>query len=311
MSLLVSIVTPTYKQADFLPTTIESVAAQTYQPIEYLIFDDGSPDNTPQVLDQYRERDFYIERHKNMGQTATINKGWRMAKGNILAWLNSDDSYFPDTVQIAVDYFEAYPEAAWVYGTPYPVDAHGNYYPFRDAPAPWDYDLLLKNNFVTQPTVFLRREVVEDVGYLDESLDYIMDYEFWLRIGKKYPGHLVPEIRARVSRYRTTKTVSGGIPRLEEIERTVRHYGAEDLPYTAHIEWVMAYTIETFKALTKLRLGAATRHLQANFRYPHAIPRGLAKLFLHGFVPPSMETRLRGLLMGYRSPDDIAVKRKP
>src|SRR6266852_2420785 len=102
--LLVSVVTPTYNQAAFLRDTIESVLSQDYPAVEYQIIDDGSTDDTPQILQEYSGRAL-VDRHENRGQTPTINKGWERAKGDILTWLNSDDTFLPGAVSTAVEYF--------------------------------------------------------------------------------------------------------------------------------------------------------------------------------------------------------------
>src|SRR5260370_36300518 len=113
--LLVSVVTPTYNQAAFLRDTIESVLLQDYPAIEYQIIDDGSTDETPQILEEYSGRAL-IERHENRGQTPTINKGWERARGDILSWLNSDDTFLPGAVSTAVKYFAENPDVDIVFG---------------------------------------------------------------------------------------------------------------------------------------------------------------------------------------------------
>src|SRR5688572_26838802 len=99
----VSIVTPAYNQAEFLRDTIESVLAQDYPNIEYVVLDDGSTDDTPNILAEYGDR-FRWETHVNMGQTATINKGWEMTSGEIITWLNSDDTYLSGAIHRAVEH---------------------------------------------------------------------------------------------------------------------------------------------------------------------------------------------------------------
>src|SRR6267142_1407945 len=112
---IVSVVTPTYNQAEFLRDTIESVLAQDYPRIEHQVIDDGSTDATPQILAEYSER-IAVERHANRGQTPTINKGWERAQGDILTWLNSDDTFLPGAVTTAVEYFQQYPDVDIVFG---------------------------------------------------------------------------------------------------------------------------------------------------------------------------------------------------
>ena len=122
---LVSVVTPAYNQAAFLRDTIESVLSQDYLAIEHQIIDDGSTDETPQILAEYEGR-AWIERHENRGQTPTINKGWERAKGDILTWLNSDDTFLPGAVTAAVEYFEKNPDVGIVFGDTLFTDEHGS-----------------------------------------------------------------------------------------------------------------------------------------------------------------------------------------
>jgi len=294
MSLLVTIVTPTYNHAQFLPMTIENILGQTYQHIEYMIFDADSQDKTPHILDQYASYDIHIESEEGLGQAAAINRGWSMATGDIVAWLNSDDTYASEeTVEIAVRYFEEHPDAYWIYGDAIPIDEQGESYPFRDNAEPWSYQRLLERNFITQPTVFLRKSVVEGLGYISEDLNYIFDYEYWLRIGQHYAGHYVPDIKAKVTRTRSTKTASGGFPRLQELETVVKQYGGTDLPKSSQAEWVTSAFDESFKQMRKGKFGQAMQELKKVSRYPKSLPRGLIKFLIYSFVPLSLETRLR------------------
>src|SRR5262249_43721007 len=112
---LVSVVTPTYNQAAFLRDTIESVLGQDYPAIEYQIIDDGSTDETRAILNEYAGR-IWVESHPNRGQTPTINKGWERAKGDIVTWLNSDDTFLPGAVMTAVNYLEQHPDVGIIFG---------------------------------------------------------------------------------------------------------------------------------------------------------------------------------------------------
>src|SRR6267142_3353646 len=122
---LVSIVTPTFNQAAFLCETIESVLTQDYPNIEYLVIDDGSTDETPEILSGYTGRVAW-ESQTNIGQTATINKGWERSRGEIITWLNSDDTYLPGAVSKAVDYFQKHPGVDIVYGDTLLTKADGS-----------------------------------------------------------------------------------------------------------------------------------------------------------------------------------------
>ena len=182
---LVSIVTPTYNQAEFLAKTIESVMAQSYRNIEYIVLDDGSSDSTPEVLARHRREGILCDRHANMGQTASINRGWLMARGEIVAWLNSDDMLTPNAVAEAVEALEAHPEALLVHGNCDNVDAEGRFlsrYPARQETL--ESLVFFENTLgIAQPSTFLRRRVLYQVGLLDPAIYWCMDLDYWMRVG--------------------------------------------------------------------------------------------------------------------------------
>ncbi len=122
---LVSIVTPSLNQGKFLEETIQSVLSQEYPKLEYLIVDGGSTDNSLEIIRKYADQLAWWVSEPDQGQTDAINKGFSHAKGQVLAWLNSDDSYLPGAVSSAVTCLQAYPEAAMVYGDANLVDEDG------------------------------------------------------------------------------------------------------------------------------------------------------------------------------------------
>jgi glycosyltransferase involved in cell wall biosynthesis len=294
---LVSIVTPTFRHGHYLPYTIESILSQSYPHIEYMIYDAGSQDATPQILEQYRAQGVQSEVIEGIGQSAAINRGWKQSKGEIVAWLNSDDTYFDDTVQQAVDYFMNNPDAAWLYGEVVFIDEDRNPFAFRDPVEEWSYERLLQRNFITQPSVFLRRKVLEDMGYLRNDLDFMMDYEYWLRIGQAYAGHYVPEVRSTMMYHRSTKSAAGGFTRLEEMEAVVRRYGGDGLPHHARYEWIMYGWDGFFGNLREGKGAAALDDLRQTVRYPGAIPLGTAKYLVNKLLPRSVEKKLRQMLI--------------
>jgi len=292
MQPLVTIVTPSFNSAKTIEATILSVLQQTYKPIEYIVMDGGSKDGTVEIARRY-EPQLKVVSEPDKGQSDAINKGWRMAKGDILAWLNADDQYLPDTVQIAADYFQSHPEAKWVYGVLQSINPQGQPFPYRNFEITWNYDTLLRVGcYVTQPTVFLRRSVIDQFGLLHEQLHYAMDYEYWLRIGRVYPGHLITDLHARMIRSSETKTESGGVKRIKEIEAMVRQYGADDLPYGIHHEWTIAFMDGFLKDLRSGHWRDAARDFAAIWRYPRVVPRAAVKTFIR-YIPLAWETKLR------------------
>lgn len=178
----VSIITPSYNQGQFIERTLQSVASQTGAVIEHVVFDGGSADNTVEVLRNFSPPVRWVSK-KDKGQTDAVNQGIRATDGEIIGWLNSDDIYYPGAVARVVEYFDRHPEIDVVYGMADHIDLDDK--AFESYPTePWDFKRLQETCFICQPALFFRRRVVVQHGLLDESLNYCMDYEFWLRLGK-------------------------------------------------------------------------------------------------------------------------------
>jgi glycosyltransferase involved in cell wall biosynthesis len=229
---VVSIVTPTYNQADFLSETIESVLAQDYPYLEYRVIDDGSTDTTREILASYDGRIMW-ESHANQGQTPTINKGWKLAQGDILTWLNSDDSLLPGAVTKAVNYFNDHPDTGIVFGDTLFTQADGTPIERSRPLPPFDYLKFVMSceNPIAQPSAFIRREVVEAVGLLDSFYYYFMDWDFWLRAGLQCRIDYIPELLSTYRLHAESKTVSQALKAAPELERMYKAFFARpDLP---------------------------------------------------------------------------------
>jgi glycosyltransferase involved in cell wall biosynthesis len=229
---LVSIVTPTFNQADFLRDTLESVLAQDYPSIEYLVIDDGSTDATAEILAEYTGRVEW-ESQANMGQTPTIYKGWQRSHGDIITWLNSDDTFLPGAVSKAVDYFQAHPDVDIVFGDSLFTTADGTPIERSKALTKFSYsDLVAKcHNPIPQPSAFIRRSVMEDVGLLDPTYYYFMDWDFWLRAGVNHKTAYFPELLSTYRLHEASKTVAQAVKAAPELEYMYRRFFAlPDLP---------------------------------------------------------------------------------
>jgi len=206
----VSIVTPTKNQAVFLPETIESVLCQDYSHIEYQVIDGGSTDDTCGVLKHY-EGKFLWESQDNLGQTDAINKGWDRATGEILAYINSDDTYLhAHVVSEAVAYLEGHPEVGIVYGRSVYTNIDGVITgEYRSKP--FDFNTVFHNceNVIAQPSVFIRRSVIEKIGLLDGTVSHAMDFEYWLRAGLHFKIDFVDEVWSTFRLHPASKSMSG------------------------------------------------------------------------------------------------------
>ena len=197
----ISLVTPSLNQGKFIEETIQSVLSQNYPNLEYLVMDGGSTDNTLSVLKRYSAQLKWVS-EKDDGQTDAINKGLHMVSGDILAYLNADDLLLPGTLLKVAQLFMENPEAMWLTGQCRIIDeenreirklitAYKNLWLRLSHPS-----ILLITDYISQPATFWQASVVNDVGYMDNSLHYAMDYEYWLRLYSKYPPFFVPEYLA-------------------------------------------------------------------------------------------------------------------
>jgi len=222
---LVSVVTPAYNQASYLSATIESVLSQDYPHIEYHVIDDGSTDKTPEILESYKDR-VHCESHSNQGQTATINKGWSQSQGAILTWLNSDDTFLPGAVSKAVAFFSNNPDAGIVFGDTLFTQADGSPIERTKNRGEFNYRrfVLQCENPIPQPSAFIRRCVIEDVGVLDPYYFYFMDWDFWLRAGIRHRIVYFPELLSTYRLHPESNTVARSARVAPELEHMYRSF---------------------------------------------------------------------------------------
>jgi glycosyltransferase involved in cell wall biosynthesis len=225
-------VTPSYNQGEFIRATIESVLGQDYPHLEYIVMDGGSTDQTAGIAAEYGSRVRWIS-EKDRGQSHAINKGFSISKGEIVAWLNSDDILLPGAVTRAVQAFADAPrEAGGVYGEGYLMDREGRITGRFPATEPFNlWKLVYLSDYILQQSAFFRRAAVAEAGWLDESLHYAMDWDLLIRLGKRFGLHYVPEYFGVLREYPETKSFAGGRGRIEEIRRVLeRHTGLQRAP---------------------------------------------------------------------------------
>jgi glycosyltransferase involved in cell wall biosynthesis len=180
----ISVITPSYNQAQYIEATISSVLGQSYPMLEYLVVDGGSTDGTLDILRRYEERLNWIS-EPDEGQAQAINKGFKRSTGEIITWLNSDDLHLPEALHRVSEFFNQHPEINVVYGDYHLINSRGQVV-LQKQEIPFDYNILLYGlDYISQPTTFFRRTIFEQVGYLDENLHFGLDWEYWLRIASR------------------------------------------------------------------------------------------------------------------------------
>jgi glycosyltransferase involved in cell wall biosynthesis len=184
---LVSIVTPSFNQVPYLEATIRSVLEQDYPRIEYIIVDGGSADGSVGIIKKYAHKLAWWVSEVDKGQTDAINKGFGRARGQIFAWLNSDDTYEPGAVSAAVKYLREHPDVGMVYADCNFIDEKGSVIGKFGA-AQTDFKRLRQGYVhIPQQTMFFRAGLWHSVGPLDPSFYFAMDYDLWVRIAARAP----------------------------------------------------------------------------------------------------------------------------
>ncbi len=227
---LVSIVTACFNAAQFIEETIDSILAQDYPRIEYIVMDGGSTDGTVDSLARYESRfpshiRFSWISEKDNGCADAVNRGFARSSGEIFAYVHADDILLPGAISAAVRALEENPHAAAVYGGAYWIDEHGariGPYPTRD----FDRELLAQECFICQPASFLRRSAFENAGGLDPAIQCAFDYELWMRLARAEGTIQRIEQDLALSRmYQTNKTLGLKRKAFHETFRILkRHY---------------------------------------------------------------------------------------
>jgi glycosyltransferase involved in cell wall biosynthesis len=222
-----TVVVPNLNNAPFLRSTLDSIAAQSVPELEVVIVDGGSTDGSVEIIRSWAETNGarWIS-EPDGGQAQAINKGFRMASGEIVTWLNSDDLFPPGAVARAIEEFEHDPELDFTWGFCLLIDADGqpirigNFHVRRDLA-----ELRGSRNFVTQPGTWFRRSVFDRFGYLDESYQFVFDYEFFLRLAGNVKARFVPEVMSNFRIHPSSKTGSQHGKFLPEEWRAFRSHG--------------------------------------------------------------------------------------
>jgi glycosyltransferase involved in cell wall biosynthesis len=320
VSVPVTIVTPSYNQGEFIRETIESVLSQDYPNVEYIIMDGGSTDHTAAIAGEYAGRLTWIQ-EADRGQAHAINKGFARARGEIVAWLNSDDILLPGAVRRAVDAFARAPHAGAIYGDGYLMDREGRRTGRFPETQPFNlWRLTYLSDYVLQQSTFFRRAAVDAVGGLDETLHYALDWDLLIRLGTKFGLQYVPEDFGVLREYSDAKSFSGGSRRIQEIRRVLeRHTGLRRAPGY----WI--YALDTVQRGWQQRLvDRAPRWLRFPGRLAHLtvyVPAAVAIMcvlrYAQGWTPDGWASDRMSWLMPEgrgdvvirgRLPDDPALR---
>lgn len=223
MNTAISIVTPTYNQAETISETIESVLGQRLREnLEYIIVDGGSTDGTEGIVRCYEGKirqqgiRFHYIREKDRGQADAINKGWRHASGSVLGFLNSDDLLVGGALQHVMQYFQTNRNVMWAYGGWKLIDGNGCVYK-TVSHRRFSRKRLLNYCNIGQPSCFFRRSLLDQFGMLKEKLHLAMDYDLWLRFASRYEAGIIPHTLSCMRYYPEAKSALKTRQQLKEI----------------------------------------------------------------------------------------------
>ncbi len=230
-----SIITPSYNQGRFIEDTIQSVLNQDGCEIEHIVVDGGSNDSTVEILKEHGHLKWVSE--KDRGQSHAINKGFAMATGEIIAWINSDDYYYQNCFRKVEEYFTKHPECAFLYGDITFVDIDKQLLVSYGGDVMSREKLLKNPDAVRQPSCFWRKRVIEEIGNIDESLHLVMDFDFFLRISQKFEMHYIPENISHFRFYPAGKSSTFGRTQVKELKRTYYAQSPESIFHFYRFLW--------------------------------------------------------------------------
>jgi len=277
-------VSPSYNQAAYLEQTLTSVLEQDYPRLEYLVVDGASTDGSVDVIRKYAHRLAWWTTEKDSGQAEAINKGLAHAKGDILGWLNSDDTYLPGAIAAVVKVFQDNPDVVLIYGNMLAVDEYGqttNLLKYRQ----FNIEDLLCFEIIGQPAVFFRREAYEKAGMLDTNYHCFLDHHLWLRLALQGPILHVDETWAAARYHPEAKNLARPIEFSREAFRLLEEAARDErlAPILTGVNRRARASVQRVDARYQLDGGYPGKSLRAWF---HA-------LFIH---PPTALARLNLLV---------------
>jgi glycosyltransferase involved in cell wall biosynthesis len=268
----ISVVTPSYNQAAFLPATVASVLGQGYPDLEYIVQDGGSTDGTRSFLETLPEWVGWVS-EEDGGQADAVNKGWQRASGEVLGWLNSDDLYDSGTLLRVGEVFAADPTVDWLVGRCRIIDESGR--EVRRVVTRYKnfllgrltLPLLLIENPISQMTVFVRRRAIDAVGFLRAELRYTMDYDLWLRLMRLNRPRVLRQVLASFRVHESSKSVGGFRAQFAEEHRVAaEHARAAGLSYLVPFRRLSTGKTVTAYAAAEAVARVRRRRSDATFR---------------------------------------------
>jgi glycosyltransferase involved in cell wall biosynthesis len=222
----ISVVTVSYNQAEFIEDNIKSVIKQNYPNVEHVVIDAGSTDGTLEILKKYDKYLNWTSEPDN-GQSNGLNKGFKKTTGEIISWINSDDNLASGSLHKIADFFQKNPDEIAVIGDQAIIDEQGDLLHVIKSRA-YDFDYLLNHaKGITQNSTFFKRDVFEKIGYLDESLDYAMDRDLFIRIASIKNMPYISETLSEFRMQPNAKTAEGSYKFAKELLKIRKKYGGK------------------------------------------------------------------------------------
>jgi len=247
----ISIVTPSLNQGRFLEQCLQSVLMQDYPNLELILIDGGSTDQTNEIIQKYQQHLTYWVSEPDKGQSDAINKGFRIASGDLVAWLNADDYYLDNCLMTVALAYQQHPEASFIFGDGMRVDEQGQQKStFWQGQQPvFDRTALVYGlNYILQPACFINLSHLKEINFLNPDLHYGMDTDLWIRLSEIADPLAIPAVLAASREYGETKTSSGSFARIEELRRITEMHS--DLTLTPG---VLCYYLDTLHHLVEAR----------------------------------------------------------
>lgn len=253
----ISVITPSYNQAQFIEETIQSILFQGYPNLEYIIIDGGSQDESVQIIKKYEKHLSYWHSKKDKGQADAINQGMRLATGEVVCWLNSDDLYLPGTLlEIGRHFMGKTNTASLAYGSALTMwqekeDLNGSARVAR----PFDREVLTYSDYIVQPSSFWTQKLWSEVGELNSEYHYVLDWDWFIRASKIIDFTYIPRFLSVYRLHLKHKTGSGGKLRINEINEIIERYAPENWKkFYKIVSYHYRRIIQTRRFLVRMRI---------------------------------------------------------